>query len=168
MFWLVIISIIAFSITRKRVAEGVNISSMILITSLYQYLNIDHFLYNTILLVTYLIYFYYQKNILIKSATSILIIYSLIAFFFDTADIIFYTDFTWQLIISWADLYDYAYYITIALILAGLANDNQGGFRNNSSSNNLFFSDSNSASFKRVRSEFGQVNKNNTERVQKA
>lgn len=145
-----LVAVLFIGFIRLNIKLALIVSIMILVTSTLRFIPIDDFIYHTLLTVNYLIFFRLTHSPFLKTSLYILIFHSLASFSFDIADLILYSDLTWDLINYWASLYEYVYYSTIALIFAGLAGVGGGGLRDNSTRNDVFFANRNSANIGRV------------------
>ena len=145
---------VALSIYKRDTWSGLMILSLSVVNEMAILLPVDDFIYHTILIVNYALFFKLIKIKLVKLALSILIMYSLAMFALSLLDMILYTDMTWNLVVSWSSLYEYVYYSTISLIFAGLAIGGQGGSRVNNTNDNLFSVDNIGINYQRIRSKF--------------
>lgn len=138
---------LAIGFLRNKPNLAMSVCSWVIIASLLQFIPND-VVYNTSIIITLSFFTRFTKNKIIKSVLLILTFYYFTAFILAVLDAFLYLNITWELIASWASLYDYVYYSTIVLILAGLAKSNYGGLGVNRTSNKLLFNDYNSANFK--------------------
>lgn len=134
----------------NKAGEFLNILFLSILSVALYFLSTDDFIYNASLTVSYALSLYLTQSKLIRLSLTILIFYSVIAFLLDVADLFIYSQMTWQLVESWANLYAVIYYCTIILMFAGLAIKNDSGHRDNSASSDLCFIDNNGANIKRI------------------
>ena len=114
------------------------ILSLSVINEMAFLLPIEDFIYHTVLILNYAIFYRLIKTKMIRLALSILAFYSVVMFGLDVMDKVVYTDFTWKIIQSFSSLYEFVYYSTITLIFAGLAMRFKGGHRGIRTSDHLF------------------------------
>jgi len=151
------LSFIVIGYTRGLLKDAFLICSFTIIVGLVRFLHLEQYLYCTIVILIYAIHLKFTKSPIIKLSISILISYYLVSFILSSYCMTLIncrSSASWSLVIGWFNLYQYPYYSTILLIIAGLAKGNQGGFRNNSSSDNLLFDNYHIVNYLRIRSEF--------------
>tara|TARA_Y100000310_G_C20665305_1_gene807152 strand:- start:1226 stop:1681 length:456 start_codon:yes stop_codon:yes gene_type:complete len=126
------------------------IISLTLLTSMVRLLNLDQFIYCTVVIFIYAAHYKFVKNPFLRLSISILIFYYLVSFSLSAIDALFAIDAVWQLVLTWFNLYQVFYFCTITLIFAGLAMGDQGGHRVNRAGFNLFYASDNSTNNKRL------------------
>lgn len=134
---------------RSKLRLSVSVCSWVIIAS-QMYLITNDAIYNTSIIVTLSLFARFTQDIFIKTTLLILTFYYFIAFLLSAIELITHDDTVWEIILLWSDLYEYVYYSTILLILAGLARSEYGGIRNSSTSYRLLFNDNHSVDFKRI------------------
>lgn len=145
---LALISIfVILGLFKNNLKDAIYVSIFVTVCSLVKFLNLDQYIYSTVLIVILTVSLFFINSKMVRISQITWIVYFLIYFCFSSYDAKFHSQEAWDNVMFLHHWKDLVYLCTMGLVIAGLANGDNSGYRSNN--NNLHYDDRNLSLFNR-------------------